>query len=131
MREILFRGYNRRIEKWIYGCLVKCWSKVKEDFIDDKPMIFSRNNNNHYEIDKYSIGQYTGFNYQNGQKIYEGDYVEDKDLNISGFVRFSAGRWCVEDVCEPLEEKELCAINDLIDFKSTEYELQMILENKL
>lgn len=123
MREINFRGYNKGIKKWIYGCLVKCWSKEKEDFIDDKLMIVSQNNNTYYEIDKKSIGQYTGFDYQNGQQIYEGDYVKDKDLNINGFVKFRDGRWCVEDILEPLEEKKLYDIYDLIDFKGTEYEI--------
>lgn len=111
MRKILFRGYSRIDNQWHFGDLNCKYVKDGYAQIDE------------FSVDKDSIGQYTGFKYQNGQRIYEGDYVEDKDLNVTGFVRFCAGRWCVEDINEPLEEKELYAIYDLIDFKGTEYEI--------
>ena len=54
MREIKFRGYNKRKEKWYYGFLGKYnFIKQKDYYIDDG---FCNN-----LVEKESIGQYTGY----------------------------------------------------------------------
>ena len=62
MREILFRGYSKDEEKWVYGCLTLNYTII--DKCGDE-----------WQVEPSSIGQYTGYRDFNGHKIFEGDVL--------------------------------------------------------
>lgn len=66
-REILFRGKNRTLDKWVEGCYLK---RGKDHLIYGKEMAGVGN-----YVDEKTVGQYVNRVDRNGQKIFEGDIV--------------------------------------------------------
>lgn len=71
-REILFRGWNKKNKKWLYGYF--CVNRG-EHFIAPDEFVNPLASYEDYVVDADTVGQYTGLKDEKGVKIFEGDIV--------------------------------------------------------
>lgn len=80
MREILFRGKRIDNGKWEYGDLMRDNVGGSYVFPNEAENLYLE-----YEVDPATVGQYSGLTDKNGEKIFEGDIIEDCNNRI-GYV---------------------------------------------
>lgn len=72
-REILFRGWNKKNKKWLYGYYLV---NRGEHFISPDEFVNPLASYEDYVVDVDSVEQYTGLKDAKGVKIFEGDVIE-------------------------------------------------------
>lgn len=71
-REILFRGWNKKNKKWLYGYY--CVNRG-EHFIAPDEFVNPLASYEDYVVDADTVGQYIGMEDAKGVKIFEGDII--------------------------------------------------------
>ncbi len=105
MREILFKGKDLDIGKWVYG-----------PFLADEHEVYPKNNYKPYwghilpldrevagycmrDVARESVGQYTGIKDRRDMYVFEGDVVSNGE--ISGVVVFQKGAYWIKGLDSP------------------------------
>lgn len=81
-REIKFRGKDILHKSWQYGSLAKDEPQKSYYIIDNE---YGRG----IDVDKETIGQYTGLHDKNGKEIYEGMIINNEYIVVYNLSKFA------------------------------------------
>lgn len=104
MREILFRGERVDNGEWVYGSFIPdlcelLYGNKLDGFI--KPFGKIRKERLMVEVDRKTVGQYTGLRDKNSTRIFEADIVKVYDVycneTVVGVVEFCDGSFRIYD----------------------------------
>lgn len=124
VENIKFRGKSKKTGEWLYGDLVR---NVEGVFAIMPPFEISMNNYcGNYEVDKVTIGQFTGLYDENEREIYEGDIVDwvffymdcnggaiENDTLVTGIIEWHQGGFILKVINNDFEDAGQYGISEL------------------
>lgn len=92
MRKILFRGYSRIFQKWLYGNLIVIDGSyhIDEKDIEEDGHHLHQHTDKPTWVDVTSVGQFTGIYDYEGKMVYEGDIIAS--VNDKHYIVYSERR---------------------------------------
>ena len=107
MRQILFRGFNRKNNKWLYGYYL---INRGRHFICPEGIQNPLASWEDFVVEEESVGQWTGRTDAKNKKVYEGDVVLGIEGRVKGMRKlvewsdfasgFTIPIWCdIDDEC--------------------------------
>lgn len=107
MRQILFRGFNRKNNKWLYGYYL---INRGQHFICPEGIQNPLASWEDFVVEEESVGQWTGRTDAKNKKVYEGDVVLGIEGRVKGMRKlvewsdfasgFTIPVWCdIDDEC--------------------------------
>lgn len=114
MREINFRGKRDYDGKWIHGAYIS-YSSINE--AQSHYIIPKGNRTLFYRVIPETVGQYTGIEDKNGNKIFEGDIVKYSnilfsDKDIIGEIKYRNGSF---DFCDGSDDSSVAPLGFVFD----------------
>lgn len=122
IRQIIFRGYNLKNQKWLYGYYLV---NRGQHFICPEGIQNPLASWEDFVVEEESVGEWTGLKDKNGKEIWEGDIVgfpislfyeldDDDDEFVTAKISFTYGSFAViyrggiekiflQDLCDEIE----------------------------